>query len=65
MLWLAHLVWRLECSVERGVVGGPKEARRQLSLRHDARGTFIHKKRVITARCYGCVEALLCFARSL
>lgn len=21
MLWLAHLVWRLECSVERGVGG--------------------------------------------
>jgi hypothetical protein len=44
----------------RGVVGGLDTARRQLSLRHEARGTFIHKKRVITARCYGCVEALLC-----
>jgi hypothetical protein len=52
MLWLAHLVWRLECRRER-VVGGLDEPGDSYLLRHEARGTFIHKKRVITARCYG------------
>ena len=52
MLWLAHLGWRLECDGERG--WRARQAGDSLSLRHEAKGTFIHRERVITARCYGC-----------
>ena len=54
MLWLAHLVWRLECSRE-GLLAGLSKPGDSYSLRHDAKGTFVHRERVITARCYGCV----------
>jgi hypothetical protein len=53
--------WRLECGRRReGECARQAQATATLSTRHAAKGTFIHKKRVITARCYGDVGKLAC-----
>lgn len=52
MLWPGHLVGAMECREGRRVVWFTAACRRQPSTRHEARGTFIHKCGVSTARCY-------------